>query len=105
MNYVTISINLKLTISDKVFINVFIFPVDKKDEAEGESESEESEWPDYFAGINFEKKVSAVQVPPQNYIKPKNRQFFKNKGGSRSFMKGKPKPKGEKADDFNIELI
>lgn len=72
---------------------------------ESEGESEESECPDYFSAINTEKKKSVVHVPPQNYIKPKKLSLLKNKGGSKSFLKSRPKPKADSKDDFNIELI
>lgn len=75
----------------------------KNEQEEIEQESEESECPDYFSNINMAKKQTISQVPPQNYIVPKNRKLFKGKGGSKSFMKAKPKQ--EDKDDYTIELI
>lgn len=74
-----------------------------EDEVDSES-SEESECPDYFMNINWGKKQSAAQIPPQNYIIPKDRSILKNKLGSLSFMK-KMKSKPEDKDTYKIELI
>lgn len=74
---------------------------ENRDDDVSEEESEE-ECPDYFANITHEKNKSHNQVPPQNYIKPKNRKLFKLMG-SRSF-KQKAKKKEDKIG-FNIELI
>jgi hypothetical protein len=88
-------------------ISVFLTRLDldnrKNEQEEVEQESEESECPDYFFNINKGRKQSVAQVPPQNYIVPKNRKLFKGKGGSKSFMKTKPKQ--EDKDDYTIELI
>ena len=74
-------------------------------EIEMDSEgSEEPECPDFFVNINWNKKQSAAQIPPQNYIIPKDRSILKNKLGNRSFMK-RIKSKPDEKDTYKIELI
>jgi hypothetical protein len=74
-------------------------------EVEMDSEgSEESECPDYFANINWIKKQSTGQVPPQNFITPKDRSIYKSKLGSISLMR-RMKSKPEEKDTYKIELI
>ena len=82
--------------------SLFALESENRDDEASEEESEE-ECPDYFANITHEKNESHNQVPPQNYIKPKNRKLFKSMG-NRSF-KQKAKEKKEDKIGLNIELI
>lgn len=91
------------SLSSSLFRNGNSKPLNDFEEVDSES-SEESEWPDFFMNISWGKKQSAAQIPPQNYIIPKDRSMLRNKLGSRSFIK-KSKSKIEEKDAYKIELI
>lgn len=55
--------------------------------------------------VNAEKRQHAVQIPPQNYIKPKNKSFFKDKRKFKTSFRVKKKESEDEKNTYKIELI
>jgi hypothetical protein len=82
-----------------------ILNLEIKEVEDEEASEEESDCPDYFMNIIAKKHQSAVQVPPQNYIKPKNKGFFRDKKKFKTSFRMKKKEAEASGISFDVEYI